>query len=127
MAVATAARAARSQAAVSSGEWPRDAVLRDQPAGLIIGVCIYMLIDMRTTVVIEDGLLRQAKLRAAELDTTLSAVISQALRESLRQGKRAAPGPFEMPAHGDPKRRVRHEPADFARLLETEDAAGLRR
>ncbi len=42
-----------------------------------------MLICMRTTVVLDDGLVMAAKKRAAESRTTLSAVINEALRDAL--------------------------------------------
>lgn len=86
-----------------------------------------MLTQVRTTVVIEDDLLRRARLRAAELDTTLSSLISQALREALTPKPRPAAGRFAIPTYGNPKRPVRHEPADLARFLDEEDIAGLRR
>jgi hypothetical protein len=38
---------------------------------------------MRTTVRIDEGLLREAKLQAARRGTTLTAIIEDALRESL--------------------------------------------
>ena len=42
-----------------------------------------MLQDMRTTVRLDDELLREAKRYAAEQETTLTAVLDQALREVL--------------------------------------------
>lgn len=86
-----------------------------------------MLISVRTTVVIEDSLLRQAKRRAAALDTTLSEVISQALRESLRPRPRQDDGKLVLPTYGSPRKPVRHEPGELARLLEGEDLESLRR
>lgn len=49
------------------------------------------LAEMRTTVRMEDGLLRRAKRIAAERETTLTAILEQALREWLdrqRKGRR---------------------------------------
>jgi len=48
-----------------------------------------MLRCMRTTVRLNDQLLAEAKKRAAETGTTLTAVLEQALRESL--ARRSAP------------------------------------
>jgi hypothetical protein len=79
---------------------------------------------MRTTLVIDDVLLRQAKRRAVERDLTVSDVVNEALRESFRQTSPAAP-PFSFVTYGGAARRVRHEPADFAAELEDEDRRRL--
>ena len=84
-----------------------------------------MLACMRTTVVLDDALVRRAKQRAAERDLTLSDIVNEALRESLRQPIPDAP-PFSMVRYGPPDRRVRHEPTDFAAELEAEDRSRLR-
>lgn len=84
-----------------------------------------MLISMRTTVVLDDSLLRQAKRLAAERCVTLSDVINHALRESL--GRPApAPGPFAMITYGPASTRADHEPSAFAAAIEDEDRARLR-
>ena len=49
-----------------------------------------MLKCMRTTVRLEDELLRQAKRYAAEHGTTLTAMLDQALREILSRSDRKA-------------------------------------
>jgi len=52
-------------------------------------VCLYdMLICMRTTLNLDDNLIRAAKRRAAETGQTLSATIEAALREILEREKR---------------------------------------
>jgi hypothetical protein len=79
---------------------------------------------MRTTVVLDDGLLRQARRRAAERDLTLSDIVNEALRESLRSTPPDVP-PFAMVTYGRPDRRVRHGPSDFALDLEEEDRARI--
>ena len=79
-----------------------------------------MITSMRTTLVIDDALLRLAKRRAAERDLTVSDVVNEALRESFRERTAAAP-PFAFVTYGEAGRRVRHEPADFAAELEDED------
>jgi Bacterial antitoxin of type II TA system, VapB len=83
-----------------------------------------MITCMRTTLVIDDVLLRQAKRRAAERDLTVSDVVNEALRESFRQTSPAA-APFSFVTYGGAGRRVRHEPADFAAELEDEDRRRL--
>lgn len=84
-----------------------------------------MIIHMRTTLVLDDKLFRQAKRRAAERNLTLSDVVNEALRESFRSPARAA-SPFAMPTYGRARTRVHHEPSDFAGTLEDEDREGLR-
>src|SRR5262245_8853975 len=61
----------------SDARWPAE--LPD----LRISMRIRMLVCMRTTVVLDDELVKKAKKRAAELRTTLSEVINQALREAV--------------------------------------------
>jgi hypothetical protein len=84
-----------------------------------------MIACMRTTLVLDDGLLRQAKRRAAERNTTVSQVVNEALRESLSRPVGKAP-PFSMTTYGDPARRIRLEPADMSALLEDQDLQALR-
>jgi plasmid stability protein len=50
-----------------------------------------MLICMRTTLNLDDNLMRAAKRRAAETGQTLSETIEAALRELLEQEKRPKP------------------------------------
>jgi hypothetical protein len=86
---------------------------------------ICMLISMRTTLIIDDLLLRRAKEAAAKAGCTVSDIVNQALGESL--AVRAASKPhFEMITYGT-SGRAAHEPADFAAALEAEDIAALRR
>lgn len=47
-----------------------------------------MLICMRTTLNLDDNLMRAVKRRAAETGRTLSSMIEAALREMLEQGKK---------------------------------------
>jgi hypothetical protein len=84
-----------------------------------------MITCMRTTLVLDDKLLRQAKLRAAERNLTVSDVVNQALRDSFGRPMPAAQ-PFSMSTYGRAGRRVRHEPSDFAAELEVEDQTRLR-
>jgi hypothetical protein len=83
-----------------------------------------MITCMRTTLVIDDALLRQAKRRAAERDLSVSDVVNEALRESFRATS-PAPPPFTFVTYGGTGSRVRHEPSDFAVELENEDQQRL--
>lgn len=89
-------------------------------------LCIRMIICMRTTLIIDDDLLRQAKLRAAEWKLTVSDVVNNALRECL--GRPARPArPFSLVTYGRSSKRVHHEPAEFDAALEREDQDRLHR
>ncbi len=79
-----------------------------------------MLIYMRTTLVIDDELLRQAKRRAADRGVTVSDIVNDAIRELVREPVRPSV-PFTMVTYGRPGRRVAHEPVDFAAALEREE------
>jgi hypothetical protein len=80
---------------------------------------------MRTTLVLDAELLRQARRCAAERDLTVSDIVNEALREFLRRPAPAAP-PFSMVTYGRSGRLARHEPEDFAAALEDEDRHRLR-
>ncbi|MHB8397787.1 MAG: type II toxin-antitoxin system VapB family antitoxin [Candidatus Limnocylindrales bacterium] len=84
-----------------------------------------MITCMRTTLVLDDALLRQARRRAAERSLTVSDVVNEALRDAFGRPLPAAP-PFSMTTYGGAGRRVRHEPSDFAMELEDEDRSRLR-
>ena len=85
-----------------------------------------MLTYMRTTLILEDELVRQAKKRAADAGLTLSELVNIALRNSLASPETKAPR-FEMITYGRERPPVQHEPADFAEALEHDDLAGLDR
>lgn len=80
---------------------------------------------MRTTVIIDDSLLRQAKEHAARLGISLGGLVERALRDALREPQ-TAPRPFSMPVYGKPGAGLRHEPRDFAEVLLDEEAKTLR-
>ena len=84
-----------------------------------------MISCMRTTLILDDALVRRAKRRAVERDLTLSDVVNAALREALREPPVVA-APFSMVTFGRPEPRVRHEPADFSAAAEEQDRDGLR-
>ena len=85
-----------------------------------------MLIYMRTTLVLDDGLVRKARKRAADAGLTLSELVNLALRNQLVRPEAQAPH-FEVITFGHGAPPVRHEPGDFAEALEPEDAATLAR
>ncbi len=82
-----------------------------------------MLTYVRTTVVIDDQLFRDAKRRAASRGITLSQLISEALRTSLTRTTSTA-REYAMVTYGSGP-TVRHEPADFAAADEQEDRQRL--
>jgi hypothetical protein len=102
----------------------RDSLAHGSAVALTGRYCIRMLIRMRTTLVLDDELLRKAKRLAAERDTTVSDVVNEALRELFGRPRPQA-APFTMITYGRGSRRVHHEPADFARALDDEDRDGL--
>jgi hypothetical protein len=76
---------------------------------------------VRTTVVLDDELVKKAKQRAAELRTTLSEVINQALREALsRPISRGSD--FKMITFGAGLPHGDYEPKDLKAALAEEDA-----
>ncbi len=85
---------------------------------------IDMLTRMRTTLVIEDAVLRRAKALAARNGTTLSAVVEGALRDALRESPREERQPFVFPTFGGgaKHKRVDHSPVDLYAALEADEA-----
>lgn len=88
--------------------------------GLDVADGIRMLVRMRTTLVLDDALVRRAKARAIERGSTLSDVVNDALREALRGDVAEAPL-FTLVTYGKPGASVRHEPGDLARALEDQE------
>jgi hypothetical protein len=85
-----------------------------------------MLTRMRTTVVIEDGLLHEAKLKAASRGITLSQLLNEALRAALTE-RAEAPPRYEVIGYGAGLPLVHHEPSDFKKILEDDDLASFNR
>jgi len=85
-----------------------------------------MIIYMRTTLVLDDELFSKAKQRAATLNSTLSEVVNQALREVLTKRTPHAP-PYEMITSGDGEPISHHEPIDLYRALEDEEREHYRK
>jgi hypothetical protein len=63
-----------------------------------------MIARMRTTLILDDRLVREAERRAADAGTTLSAAVNDALREALRPSSEPVP-PFRKMTYGHPDER----------------------
>ncbi len=89
-----------------------------------------MLITMRTTLILDDHLLRAAKLRAAANGLTLSRVVEDALRESLMT-RRVAENQvgllYEPLTYGRPGTSSAIEPDALHGLIDGDDLAPYRR
>jgi metal-responsive CopG/Arc/MetJ family transcriptional regulator len=83
-----------------------------------------MLIDVRTTVVLEDQLAREAKRLAARRGISLSELVSEALRAALAEPVGPVPR-FEMVTYGEGAPAAHHEPRDFAAALEEDDRSSV--
>jgi hypothetical protein len=84
---------------------------------------------VRTTVILDDALLRRAKAEAARRGLTLSALIERALRDELRQST-AAREPstqYRVPTFGPDETNHAHEPRNLSDALLEEDGISLRR
>jgi hypothetical protein len=114
-----------SSASFGTGNAAKFVIAAARPALTAI-LRIFMIISMRSTVVIEDELFKKAKQRATALKMTLSEVVNQALRESLSRPVAEAPA-FHMITFGDTKARVHREPSDFEAIIEGEERYRLRR
>ena len=81
---------------------------------------------MRTTLVLDDRLLRDAKRRAAGRGITLSEWVNEVLRAALQKTQAPAPR-FHMITFGQPPSSTHHEPRDFQGAIEAEDRSSLER
>lgn len=81
---------------------------------------------MRTTIRLPDELLKEAKKRAAERGTTLTALIEDALREVLSRAREGQAGaePVCLPTVGGGGVRPGVDLDDTASLLELMEAGG---
>ena len=84
-----------------------------------------MITCMRTTLVLDDKLLTQAKKRAADRRTTVSEVVNDALRDSFARPEPPR-RPFRLITYGDPSKTRHLTPADMYAILEDQDLEGLR-
>ncbi len=76
---------------------------------------------MRTTVTIQDDLLRRAKALAAETDRTLSDVVTDALRVLFQQGAEARAPALPVARYSEPAPGVDLTPRGLRDLLAAED------
>jgi hypothetical protein len=93
---------------------------------LTFTLCTYMLIYMRTTIVLDDRLARDAKRLAAQRGITLSDLVAEAIRAVLAEP--AGPVPrFSMVTYGGGEPVRHHEPGDLSEALEDEERRSLPR
>jgi hypothetical protein len=86
-------------------------------------MCTYV----RTTMVIDDDLMREARRRAAEDGISVSELLNRALRAALARVAPTEPSPpFRMVTFGRGQAKVDHRSKEFTRILEEEDEASLR-
>lgn len=72
-----------------------------------------MLVCMRTTINLPDGLAAEAKARAAAKGRTFTSLVEEGLRSVLAHEDQDADGRAEaLPAFGDPEDRLLVDPAD---------------
>lgn len=76
---------------------------------------------MRTTLVLEDGIFREAKKRAAELGLPFGELVAQALRQMLQERSVRSEPPFLMPTFGRGAAPVAYTPVDFKESLAAEE------
>ena len=85
---------------------------------------ILMLICMRTTLFIDDHVLREARRRAADQNLTLSQFVERTLRDAFRPVATPAP-PFRMLTFGDPEKQMTASELD--EVIATADEADATR
>lgn len=84
-----------------------------------------MIIRMRTTLVLDDRLVREAKKLAADRKTTVSEIVNQALRDSFDRPQPPA-RPFRLITYGGPGKSEHLSPEDIKAILEEQDLHGIR-
>lgn len=85
-----------------------------------------MLVCMRTTINLPDGLAEQAKRRARASGRTFTSLVEDGLRRVLADDETTASAPTELPTYGDPTARPLVDLADRDAVAEALDADGLR-
>lgn len=84
-----------------------------------------MLICMRTTIILPDGLAEEARQRARESGRTFTSLVIEGLRQVLRESD--MPGTVErLPVHGSPSDRPLVDISDRDALAAVLDADGIR-
>ena len=87
-----------------------------------------MILWMRTTLIIDDALFHEAKLRAAHERLTVSELVSRALRDALLPPSTVpSVAPYRPLTFGDASAAQSMEPAVLAELATREELAELRR
>lgn len=82
---------------------------------------------MRTTITISDELLADAKRLAADRQSSLSVVISEALRQVIKENRAPATrAKFTIPTYGGDSMAQAITPADIAELIAEEDIQSYR-
>lgn len=84
-----------------------------------------MLVCMRTTINLPDGLAEAAKRRATDEGRTFTSVVEEGLRTVLANQPEHDPVQ-ELPAYGDPAAHFLVDPADRPTLWDALDANGAR-
>ncbi len=84
-----------------------------------------MVVCMRTTINLPDGLAQAAKRRASDEGRTFTSVVEEGLRTVLASRLERDPPP-ELPAYGDPEAHFLVDPADRPALWDALDADGPR-
>lgn len=79
---------------------------------------------MRTTIKIDDQLLREAKARAARLGSTLNAVVEDALRESFTRRRDTDRRPIELPTFAGSQLRPGVDLDDGVALIDRMEGTG---
>jgi hypothetical protein len=85
-----------------------------------------MEVRMRTTLVLDDNLVKRARHVAVDRGMTLSELVNHALRETLARGDGEAEPRFAMVTFGGPEPTA-HSPADFDAVLAAEEDAPYQR
>jgi hypothetical protein len=81
-----------------------ESLLRNGDLDAEPGIC--MLTYMRTTLIIDDHVVIEAKRQALEAGLSLSELTTMALRETLRKrSPQTQPSPFSMPTYGSGVKR----------------------
>lgn len=84
---------------------------------------------MRTTLIIQDQLLADAKKLAAERQSSVSEIVNEALRQALKRDPASKARPsFSMPTYRPPQATAPHDlsPAQLHELLVAEEIAPYR-
>ena len=84
-----------------------------------------MITHMRTTLVLDDRLLTEAKKRAADRRTTVSEVVNDALRDVFARSDKPT-RPFRLITYGDPSKPMHLSVEDIKQLLDDDEMEGYR-